>query len=358
MWWFDLRQRLRIDFAFVQTKIKAKMATVTLQNIEKGRIVLEKSGEVFRTPLVRLPSELLGVPPGVTLYGKMENMQNTGSFKVRGLVNLLQNAPKELHDGKLKAITMSGGNFARAFSQILSQKGIRGKVVMPETVPKSRVERVKSYGMEVELCDVSRLKSTIEAHLAQGGMIYLHPFEDLDLIAGHGSIGLEILEDCPDVDVVVVCCGGGGLLAGVSTAVKQKQEAMASLPGSTGHKTLVVGVEPEGAPTMYLSLQKGHAVSKGDVRSVAAGLCPPFAGENTFQHVKKYVDDVVLVSDAEIIEATRALYDVGVLVEPSGAAALAAVRAGKIADLGGKKVVVTLSGSNITPSEISNLLTK
>ena len=332
------------------------MATVSLADIERGRKVLQSSAHVFRTPLVSLPSERLGVPPEVILYGKMENMQNTGSFKVRGLVNMLESSPKELLDGKLVPITMSGGNFARAFSQILSQMGLHGKVVMPETVPQSRVERVKSYGMEVELHHVNKLQSTIDGYLSQGGMIYLHPFENLDLIAGHGSAGLEILEDCPDVDVVVVCCGGGGLLAGVSAAIKQAQEAAAP-PGGGGQSTRVVGVEPEGAPTMYLSLQEGLAVSKGDVRSVAAGLCPPYAGENTFQHVKKYVEDVVLVSDAEIIEATRALYSVGLLVEPSGAAALAAVRAGKIGDLTGKKVVVTLSGSNITPSELNALLT-
>ena len=332
------------------------MATVSLADIKTGREVLRRSGHVFRTPLVRLPSERLGVPSEVILYGKMENMQNTGSFKVRGLVNMLENAPKELLEGKLKPITMSGGNFARAFSQILSQMSLQGKVVMPETVPQSRIERVKSYGMEVELCRVSKLQSTIDGYLSQGGMIYLHPFDDLDLIAGHGSAGLEILEDCPDVDVVVVCCGGGGLLAGVAAAIKQSQETT-SPPGGGEHRTRVVGVEPEGAPTMHLSLREGTAVSKGDVKSVAAGLCPPYAGDNTFQHVKKYVEDVVLVSDEEIVEATRALYSVGLLVEPSGAAALAAVRAGKMGDLAGKKVVLTLSGGNITPSELSDLLT-
>ena len=331
------------------------MATVSLADIERGRKVLQSSGHVFRTPLVRLPSERLGVPPEVTLFGKMESMQSTGSFKVRGLVNMLENSPKELLEGKLVPITMSGGNFARAFSQILSQMGLHGKVIMPETVPLSRVERVKSYGMEVELHHVSKLQETIDGYLARGGVIYLHPFDNCDLIAGHGSVGLEILEDCPDVDVVVVCCGGGGLLAGVSAAIKQAQAA-ADPPDGGGRGTRVLGVEPEGAPTMHLSLQEGLAVSKGDVRSVAAGLCPPYAGETTLQHVKKYVEDIVLVNDEEIIAATRALYDIGLLVEPSGAAALAAVRAGKIGDLTGKKVVLTLSGSNITPSEVINLL--
>ena len=333
------------------------MATVSLADIERARKVLQSSPHVFRTPLVCLPSDRLGVPTEVTLFGKMENMQNTGSFKVRGLVNMVENSLKELLDGTLVPITMSGGNFARAFSQILSQMGLHGKIIMPETVPLSRVEKVKSYGMEVELHHVSKLQDTIDGYLSQGGMIYLHPFENSDLIAGHGSVGLEILEDCPDVDVVVVCCGGGGLLAGVSTAIKQAQEVTATPGGGSGRRTRVVGIEPEGAPTMHLSLREGLAVRKGDVRSVAAGLCPPYAGETTFQHVKKYVEDVVLVSDAEIVEATRALYSVGLLVEPSGAAALAAVRAGKIGDLAGKKVVLTLSGSNITPSEIHNLLT-
>ena len=141
---------------------------------------------------------------------------------------------------------------------------------------------------------------------------------------------------------------GGGLLAGVSAAIKQTQERASA----NGHCTRVVGVEPVGAPLMYLSLQDGEPVSDGNVTSVAEGLCPPFVGETSFQHVQRYVDEVVLVSDAEITEATRALHSVGILVEPSGAAALAAVKAGKIGSIAGKKVAIILTGSNISPKEI------
>ena len=184
-------------------------------------------------------------------------------------------------------------------------------------------------------------------------MIRLDSFNSKHCIAGNGSIGLEILEDCSDVDVVVVCCGGGGLLAGVSTAIKQTQEKVSA----TAHHTRVIGVEPEGAPVMYLSLQEGRPVSYWNAKSVAEGLSPPFVGEIGFHHAQKYVDEVVLVSDTEIIEAMRALYSVGILVEPSGAAALAAVKAGKIASIAGKKVAITLTGSNITPNEVCDHVT-
>ena len=322
------------------------MATVTLRDIQEAKGVLNQSEHVFRTPTISLPNKRLGIPEDVELFAKMENMQNTGSFKVRGFVNMLAKAPKELHNGELVPITMSAGNFAGAFSQVLSGLGIKGKILMPETAPRNRKTRVESLGMDVELHHVSKLQDAIDSHLSRGGMIYLHPYDDLDLIAGHGSAGLEILEDVPGIDVVVVCCGGGGLLAGVAAAIKQSKG---------GESIRVIGVEPEGAPTMLLSIQEGHPVRKDDVRSVAAGLCPPYAGEKTYRHVLQFVDEVVTVSDDQILDAARALYSVGILVEPSGAAALAAVKSSKIGNLENKKVVVTLSGSNITPAEVAEL---
>jgi threonine dehydratase len=321
------------------------MATVSLQDIEEARVILTKSEQVFRTPLVRLPSKRLGIPENVELYAKMENMQNTGSFKVRGFVNMLEKAPKELHSGEIVPITMSAGNFARAFAQVLSAVNIKGKVLMPDAAPKNRRAKIESFGMEVELHHVSKLQPTIDSYVSKGGMLYLHPFDDLNLIAGHGSAGLEMLEDLSNIDIVVVCCGGGGLLAGVAAAVKQ----------SGGELTKVIGVEPEGAPTMYLSMQEGHPVVKNSVRSVAAGLCPPFAGEIAYRHVVKFVDDIVLVSDEQILHAAKSLFSIGILVEPSGAAALAAVQSSKIESIDNKRIVVTLSGSNITPEEVAQL---
>ena len=328
------------------------MDIVTLEDIQIGRVVQQSSGYVYRTPLIQLANKSLGIPSTVKLYGKMENMQNFHSFKVRGVVNSVANAPKELHSGKLVPFTFSCGNYAIAFAHVLSRKGIRGKVIMPNNALARRVEEVRSLGMDTILVPLMAAKATIASLSKQQGMIRLDSFNSKHCIAGNGSIGLEILEDCSDVDVVVVCCGGGGLLAGVSTAIKQTQEKASA----NGHHTKVVGIEPEGAPVMYRSLQAGKPVSCGNVKSVAEGLSPPFVGEIGFSHVQKYVDEVVLVSDAEIIEAMRALYSVGILVEPSGAAALAAVKAGKISNIAGKKVAITLTGSNITPKEICDQL--
>lgn len=332
-------------------------ATISLEDIQRSRVVQQRSNDVFRTPLIPLPNERLGVPATVSLYGKMENMQNCRSFKVRGVVHSFANGPKELQDGKLVPVTFSCGNYALAFSHILSRKGIHGKVIMPDHALARRVEEIRSFGMDTILVPLKAAKATLESLSKQEGMISLDSFDSKHCITANGSIGLEILEDCSDVDVVVVCCGGGGLLAGVSAAIKQAQDKVPSADGS-GQKTRVVGVEPEGAALMHHSLKEGRPVSNSDVESVADGLSPPFIGKIGFQHVQKYVDEVVLVSDAEIIEATRALYNVGILVEPSGAAALAAVRAGKIAGLAGKKVAITLTGSNITPREICDQLSK
>ena len=327
------------------------MATVSLDDIIKARAVIYASGHVFRTPLVQLPGERLGVSPNTKLYGKMENMQNTGSFKVRGLVNMIARAPQELRDGHVMPITMSGGNFACAFAQILSSMGLRGRVVMPDTVHEARVEKVKAYGIQVDQTHVSKLEDVIRDHMDKEDMVYLHPYDDEDLIAGHGSAGLEILEDASDIDVVVVCCGGGGLLAGVSAAIRQTQ-----LSNPQGKQSVIFGVEPHTADTMYQSLREGRAIKKDTVRSVASGLCPPYAGEKTFRHIKEYVKEVVLVSDEEIVESMRLLYSVGLLVEPSGAASLAAVRSGLLGNLENKKVVIMLSGSNISPTEMAKLL--
>ena len=329
------------------------MDIVTLEDIQIGRVVQQSSGYVYRTPLIELANKSLGISSTVKLYGKMENMQNFRSFKVRGVVNSVANAPKELHNGKLVPFTFSCGNYAIAFAHVLSHKGIRGKVIMPNNALARRVEEVRSLGMDTILVPLMAAKATIASLSKQQGMIRLDSFNSKHCIAGNGSIGLEILEDCSDVDVVVVCCGGGGLLAGVSAAIKQTQEKVSV----TAHRTRVIGVEPEGAPVMYLSLQEGRPVSYMNAKSVAEGLSPPFVGEIGFHHAQKYVDEVVLVSDTEIIEAMQALYSVGILVEPSGAAALAAVKAGKIASIAGKKVAITLTGSNITPNEVCDHVT-
>jgi len=166
------------------------------------------------------------------------------------------------------------------------------------------------------------------------------------MIAGNATMGVEILEDLSEIDIVLVCCGGGGLFSGVAAAIK--------LSGR-GENIRVVGVEPEGACTMHLSLKEGRPLSKGDVKSIAAGLAPPYAGTNTYNIISKLADGVVLVSDDEIRKGVKVLYENGLVVEPSGAAAFAALKFGKISGVKGKRVVVTISGSNVSPQEMFEL---
>ena len=320
------------------------MATVSLEDIEKARNVINSSSHVNRTPLVKMPTSLVA---GVSLYAKLENMQIVGSFKIRGVVNMVKNAPAEVLSGNRTLISISAGNFGRAMAYICQKNNLKGKIIMPSTVPKCRIGIIEGYGCEVELCPSAELQSAVERHVKDQGMIFLHPFDDLDLIAGYGSIGVEILEDCPSPDFIVVCCGGGGLVSGISAAVKLSGQCPA---------TQIIAVEPVTANTMYLSLQEGHAVKNGAAKSIAAGLAPPFVGENTYAHVKKFVDDVVMVTDEEMIESVSILYHSGLVVEPSGTAAFTAVRCGKITGIEGKKVVVVLTGSNVSPEELTKLV--
>ena len=320
------------------------MVTVRLEDIEKARDVINSSPHVNRTPLVKMPISLV---PGVCLYAKLENMQVVGSFKIRGVVNMVGNAPAEVLSGNRTLISMSAGNFGRAMAYFCQQKKLQGKIIMSSTVPKCRIGIIEGYGCEVELCPSADLQATVERHVKDQGMTFLHPFDDLNLIAGYGSIGMEILEDCPSPDFIVVCCGGGGLVSGISAAVRLSGKSSA---------TKIIAVEPVTANTMYLSLQEGHAVKNGAAKSIAAGLAPPFVGENTYAHVKKFVDDVVLVTDEEMIESVSILYHSGLVVEPSGTAAFTAVRCGKIAGIEGKKVIVVLTGGNVSPEELTKLV--
>jgi len=180
------------------------------------------------------------------------------------------------------------------------------------------------------------------------GYTFAHPFDDLRLIAGYGTIGLEILEDLPDVDIVLVGVGGGGLFSGVLTAIMKHNEI--------NHKKVrVIGVEPEGANSMFLSIQQGKAV-KIQPKTIAHGLAPPFAGTITYEHIKQFDTKVVLVSDEEIKDAVRILYnDYKIVSETSAAAAFAALIYGKIEDVSGKKVACVVSGGNITIQDLAAL---
>jgi len=300
------------------------------------------SGSLHRTPVVssRTLSERVGRP----VFLKCENLQKTGSFKVRGALNLIL----ELDDVARGpgVVTISAGNHAQAVAWSAARAGISATVVMPANASPTKVRASKEYGAEVILQGTIFEAFDLALEVAQDrGLTFLHAFDDPLIIAGQGTVGLEILEDVPDVATVVAPVGGGGLISGVALAV-------ASLaPGAR-----VFGVEPHGACAMRKSLDKGEAVHLESIDTIADGLGAPMAGELTFEVVRHHVEDVVLVSDDEIREAMAFVLErTKLLVEPAGAAGVAALLAGRI-PLADGPVVAVLSGGNVDLDRLPDLL--
>ncbi|XP_074482175.1 L-threonine ammonia-lyase-like [Sebastes fasciatus] len=312
---------------------------VTLDLLREARETVRGSPlGVINTPMIPWCQTTLPLDVGCNIHIKLENMQRTGSFKIRGVANQFARRPKGGH-----FVTMSAGNYGKSFAYASKHYGSKGKVVMPETAPVSRSILIQSFGVEVERVPTSCLMNVVNRCVQEDNMTFLHSYDDLDLIAGHASLGMEVLEVMPEPDVVVVCCGGGGLLAGVAAAIK--------LSGCD--KTRIYGVEPEGACTMYRSFIEKKPVGM-DTKSIASGLAPPFAGTLPFELCQRYVEGIVLINDEEIKAAVSALYRSGLVVEASGSAAFAAVVNDKIPDLEGKNVVCILSGGNIGKDELAN----
>jgi threonine ammonia-lyase medium form len=299
------------------------------------------AGRVHRTPVIG--SSYLGRQARVQLHFKLELFQKTGSFKPRGVLNKLHHLSPE--DKQKGVITLSAGNHAQALAWAATQSGILSTVVMPATSVRSKIEATQSYGGEVILTEGDLLETCL-AIQKERGLTLVHPFDDPMIIAGQGTVGLEILEDVPEVDAVVVGVGGGGLISGIATALKAKKP-----------EVKVIGVEPEGASAMTQSLQRGEPVHLDRVDTVADGLAAPFAGQHTLAHVQTYVDDMVIVSDQEIVEAMGLILErCKVVAEPAAASTLAALLSGKASLLRGSTVVCVLSGGNIDRERLKALL--
>lgn len=312
---------------------------VTLDLLREARETVRGSPlGVINTPMIPWGQTTLPLDIHCNIHIKLENMQRTGSFKIRGVANQFARREKGGH-----FVTMSAGNYGKSFSYASKHYGSKGKVVMPETAPASRSILIQSFGVEVERVPTSCMMDVVTRCVQEDNMTFLHSFDDLDLIAGHASLGMEVLEVMPQPDVVVVCCGGGGLLAGVAAAIK--------LSGCD--KTRIYGVEPEGACTMYKSFIEKKPVGM-DTKSIASGLAPPFAGKLPFELCQRYVEGIVLINDEEIKAAVSTLYSSGLVVEASGCAAFAAIVNNKIPGLEGKNVVCILSGGNIGKDELAN----
>ncbi len=299
---------------------------VTLEDIQEARRAVSKAA--IRTPI--LPLKAFDRPG---TFVKCENLQRAGAFKIRGAFNRISRLP-----ASCRGVTASSsGNHAQAVALAARMRGVAAVVVMLDQSVPHKIEGARALGAEVILGGRTSLaaRERAEREAAERGYVYVPPFNDPDVIAGQGTVGLEILEDLPDVKAVVVPVGGGGLISGIATAVKRSRP-----------EVKVFGVEPEGAPKMLRSVREGRIVTIEEPRTVADGLKPVCVGELTLEHVRAYVDGLVLVSDGEILDAARRLIlEEKLVVEPSGAAPVAAVRAGKL-DLPEGPVVCVLSGGN------------
>jgi threonine dehydratase len=300
-------------------------------------------GRVHRTPL--LTSRTLSERCGCRVTLKAENLQKTGSFKVRGVFNRIRHLTDEERERGL--IGVSAGNHAQALAYGAAVEGVRCTVVMPEHASQTKVDASRAYGADVVLHgNVFDAFAKMEELRAEHGFTLVHPYEDEYVIAGQGTVGLEILEDIALPQVVIVSIGGGGLIAGIAAAIK-----------ALSPMTRVIGVEPEGAPAMTRALEAGAPVRLEKIETIADGLSAPIAGVMTLEHVRNFVDDVVLVSDDVIRESARLVLERSkLLLEPAGAAAIAALMSGKVPVAMNDEVVCVASGGNFDLKRLKDIL--
>jgi len=305
------------------------------------------AGKVLKE--IALQTEIIpaNINPDCDVYLKTENLQVTGSFKVRGAYYKIHNLTEE--ERSHGVIACSAGNHAQGVALAAAKGNIDAVICIPSGAPISKVEATRKYGANVELVegvydDAYRRACEIQK---ETGRIFIHPFNDEDVIAGQGTIGLEIITQMPDVDAVLVPIGGGGLISGVAFAIK-----------SLYPKCKVYGVQAEGAPSMVRSLKAGEPEELSGVSTVADGIAVKKPGDLTFQMVHNYVDDVVTVSEDEIATAILTLIEHQKLIaEGAGAVSVAAAMFNKV-DIKGKKVVCLISGGNIDVNILSRVITR
>ena len=298
-----------------------------------------------RTPLER--SRTFSERTGADVRLKMEHLQRTGAFKIRGATNkiaLLDEAEREAG-----VVAASAGNHAQGVALAATRAGVDSTIVMPEYAPISKINATRSYGAEVVLHGIDYDAATGRAHEIEReeGRTYVHAFDDPAVMAGQGTIGLEIAEQCPEVDTVAVPIGGGGLIAGIATAIKALTDAR------------VIGVQAEGAASAAESLRKGEVVERDSVDTIADGIATRKIGEETFEVIKARVDEVVTVSDAEIANALTSLLERSkTLVEGAGAVPLAAVIEERFEYDEAETIVPTLCGGNIDLNVLTTVITR
>jgi threonine dehydratase len=313
---------------------------VTLADIQAARARI--ADRVHRTPL--WASQALSMRLGCPVSVKAENLQKTGSFKPRGATNAVRQLSAD--ERARGVVTFSAGNHAQALAYAASAEGVACTVVMPATAVPSKVEACRAYGAEVVLHGTPReAMAHFEALQRSRNLVPIHPFDHPHVIAGQGTIGLEIAEDVPDAALVVVPVGGGGLIGGIATALR-----------GLHLRVRIVGVETTGSNAMRAALAAGEPVALERITSIADGLGAPAVTRRTLELVRQNVDEVVEVPDGQVIEAMRfSMERLKLVLEPAGAAGLAAVLARQVGRLPGPTVVV-LSGGNVDLARLKTWL--
>ena len=304
----------------------------------------EKLGTVLnKTKLIH--SDVFSNESGNDIYIKPENMQRTGSFKIRGAFNKISKLTEE--EKARGVITSSAGNHAQGVAFAAQKLGIKSVIVMPKHTPLIKVEATRKYGAEVVLEGEAYDDAYAKALELQKeyGYVFVHPFDDEDVIEGQGSIALEVLQELPDTEIILVPVGGGGLISGVAAAAKLMNPQIK-----------IIGVEPEGAASALASLGNGKVVGLDEVNTIADGTAVKMIGDITFNYIQDYVDEIITVSDYELMEAFLLLVEKHKLVaENSGILSLAGLKRLKEKN---KKVVSIVSGGNIDVLTISSMINK
>ena len=316
---------------------------VTLEDIEAASRRI--SDFIYRTAFPR--TEHFLEPSGcAALYLKLENLQRTGSFKERGALNKLLSL--SLDERQRGVITASAGNHAQGVAYHAGRLGIPAKIVMPERTPLIKVTRTREFGAEVVLHGANFDEAKREALRLEAldRRTFVHPFDDAHVIAGQGTIGLELLEQNPHLEMVVVPVGGGGMISGIACALKE-----------TNPRVKVIGVQTTSVPSMRASLDSGHVEEVEGGNTIADGIAVRRPGDLCLEMVQRYVDDIVLVDEEEIAATILALLErEKTVVEGAGAVGLAALMHGKVPKARGRKVGVVLGGGNIDVNLISRII--
>jgi threonine dehydratase len=315
---------------------------VSLVTLEDIRAAARRVAPIARvTPMVDV-SGAAGQP----LWLKCESLQPGGAFKIRGAYNMVAQLTDDQRRGGV--ITYSSGNHGQAMALAARELGAPAVVVMPKTAPRIKVEGTRSYGADVIFEGTTSVERRVRAEqeATAHGLTMVPPFDHEWIIAGQGTAGLEILDQRPDVGTVVVPIGGGGLVAGVAAAVKLSRP-----------RVRVIGVEPEGAAAMKASVEAGHPVTLEKTETIADGLMPVRPGDLTFAHVREFVDDIVTVTDLQILDAVLWLFsNAKIVAEPSGAASVAAALTAK--PRMAAPIVAIVSGGNIGLDRLEELRTR